>query len=208
MQGGASRGAAGTEEAKPPLSSESRVTLQGHRLITRRSPHQTGPRGALPLGPIPSSLTMPLPGHLLPALLLLLGESSGPAPEAEVLGLHGRGIARPRLSPWGPGVAPLGKGQEFCSPWSQSHPGPKAGGPWRQMLVCHSWTRWRLRGPGPPTDPSPWGAPSWKPLHFPAGLLLPSPGGLSHWEPVVPCLPTFPILTCSSLWGQMCSAWP
>ena len=56
----------------------------------------------LPLGLPPSGLTMSLPGHLLPALVLLLGESSGLVPEAAMSG--------------GSGAGPTEK--EGCRPWT------------------------------------------------------------------------------------------
>lgn len=97
---------------------------------------------------------MPLPSRLLPALVLLLGESSGSAPEAELGGTQ--------RSPWVLGIAPLGTGRALCSPRPSLRPGPTVRGPGRRPVLLDTWN---LRASGSPltqplggTLPTTWGA--------------------------------------------------
>lgn len=96
--------------------------------------------------PSPWEPTMPLPGHLLPALVLLLGELSDLAAEAgPALGIDASPAGQEGARAWvlGEQNKLSGKGQEFCFPWPQCPQVPRQGGPGGRPYST-SATKWSL----------------------------------------------------------------
>lgn len=115
--------------------------------------------------PSPWEPTMPLPGHLLPALVLLLGELSDLAAEAgPALGIDARPAGQEGARAWVlGGQQAFGKGARILFPLAPVSTGPKARGPWRQTLL-HQCNQMEL-GPGQPGLRSPFrGLPCRGPL--------------------------------------------